>query len=447
VGLARISNTSAGSQTLMVSKDGNTIEWDRTGTVGVLAAVTFDKSTDGQNWTELGAGVRIGSSTNCQLTNVGLPVDSVMYVRARGITPSSSGKSTGVYQSVKLVIVGSTVTGANAVLLPVEGLGATSGRYAWVYDPTTGIYQTVDLSSGLTVNLSKVLGFSPTTGAMLANASSRLINLSTRADVTAAQPLIGGFAITGTSARPVLIRAVGPSLSIFGVTNYLKKPQLIVYDKYSNPIASNTGWKNDATLTAAAVKTGAFPLISGSTDSAILLTLNPGTYSVQVADAGDGSGGNALVEIYDAGDLSDTSARIVNLSGRAVISSQGGTVIGGLVINGNAPKTLLIRGIGPGMAKLGLPNPIADPAIAIYDNSNAVLATNNDWNVSTDPTVPNLDLTNAVINAAASVGAFQLDAGSKDAAMIVTLTPGVYTVQLTGVAGSGTGMIEVYELP
>lgn len=446
VALARISNTSVGSQTLMVSKDGTTIEWDRTGTVGTLEAVTFDTSSDGQTWTELGVGTRIGASTNWQYAKAGLPVSSTVYVRARGITPSSAGTSTGIYQSVKMVNVGSSVTGASTVVLPVQGLG-TSGQYAWVYDPVTGTYQTVDLSSGLVVNLSKVVGYNVSTGAMIANASSRLINLSTRADVTAAQPLIGGFAITGTAPRTVLIRAVGPSLSIFGVTNFLKKPQLIVYDRNSNPIASNTGWKNDATLTAAAVKTGAFPLISGSADSAILLTLNPGTYSVQVADAGDGSGGNALVEIYDAGDLADTSARIVNLSGRAVISSQGGTVIGGLVISGNAPKTLLIRGVGPSMAKLGISNPITDPAIAIYDNTSAVLATNDNWNVSTDPTVPNLDLTNAVINAAASVGAFQLDASSKDAAMVVTLTPGVYTVQLTGVAGSGTGMIEVYELP
>ncbi len=446
VGLARISNTAPALQSLMVSTDGKTLTWARSGTVGVLEAVTFDVSTDGQNWTELGAGARIAGTPNWQITNLSLSTTTTIYVRARGITPTSSGTSTGIYQTVRQINVASGVTGATSETVAIAGLSGSNSHYAWVYDPVTGVYQTVDLSSGLVVNLSKVLGYNPTTGAMVATASSRLVNLSTRADVTAAQPLIGGFAIEGSAARTVLIRAVGPSLQLFSVTNYLKKPELIVYDRNSSVIASNHGWNNDAALTAAAVKTGAFPLIAGSSDAAMLLTLAPGTYSVQVADAGDGSGGNALVEIYDAGDLSDTSARIVNLSGRAVVSSQG-TVIGGLVINGSAPKTLLIRGVGPSMAKLSISNALADPKIAIYDTNDQVLATNDNWNVSTDPTIPNLDLSTAVINAATSVGAFQLDQGSKDAAMIVTLSPGVYTVQLTAVAGSGTGMIEVYELP
>ena len=208
-------------------------------------------------------------------------------------------------------------------------------------------------------------------------------------------------------------------------------------------LAGNTG--GNASLLADFARVGAFPFATGSSDAAVLVTLSPGAYPVQVADAGNGAGGDALIEVYDAGSLSDTSARLTNLSTRGTVTT-GATLTGGLVISGSAPKTLLIRGVGPTLSHYGVSATLADPLLAIYDADGAVVATNDNWSVSSAATA-DVNYDAAVSSAALQVGAFALDPGSKDAAVVITLPAGAYTVQLTGNGGSGEGLIEVYELP
>ena len=127
---------------------------------------------------------------------------------------------------------------------------------------------------------------------------SRLINVSARMNITTGEgTLIAGLAIAGNTAKTVLIRGVGPTLTQFGVTGVLADPQIAVFNG-STAIASNDNWGNDAQVAAAAVQVGAFALTAGSRDAALLVTLQPGSYTVQITGVGNTTG-VALIEIYD----------------------------------------------------------------------------------------------------------------------------------------------------
>ncbi|MCX6951220.1 MAG: hypothetical protein NTV51_03410, partial [Verrucomicrobia bacterium] len=114
--------------------------------------------------------------------------------------------------------------------------------------------------------------------------------------------------------------------------------------------------------------------------------------------------------------------------------------IAGLVIVGNAPKTLLIRGVGPTLTVFGVGSVLADPAIAVFAGGTQI-ASNDNWGTGTNTAAQ-------LVLAAAQSGAFALQAGSRDAALLITLQPGTYTVQVSGVANTeGVALIEVYDLP
>ena len=248
---------------------------------------------------------------------------------------------------------------------------------------------------------------------------------------------IAGFVISGDAPKHVLLRAVGPSLGDFGVQNPLMNPALAVYDSAGTQIASSDDWSGTETAsTAAAV--GAFALTSGSKDAAVALTLAPGSYSMQVLP--NGGSGVALAEIYDA-DTTTTATPLINISSRGFVSSGEGVLTAGFVVQGNAPKKLLVRGVGPALAEFGVSSVLADPTLKIYQG-NAVVAQNDDWGVA-ESGASAAD----VAAAAKSVGAFALASGSHDAAAIVTLAPGTYTAAVGGANGSsGAAMVEVYEL-
>jgi len=129
--------------------------------------------------------------------------------------------------------------------------------------------------------------------------ASRLINLSARAFVgTNANVLIAGFVIAGNSAETVLIRGVGPGLTNFGVTGVLAAPQLTVTDSTGTTVAQNARWGGTAALAATFSNVGAFALSSTSSDAALVVTLQPGSYTAQLSGVG-ATTGIALVEIYE----------------------------------------------------------------------------------------------------------------------------------------------------
>lgn len=456
VGLARIGNTAIATQTLAPSADGKTITWLRTGTSnqrspgGEVVATTFEISSDGTTWSAAdggsGIGSRIGTTSSWQITNVSVPTTANVFLRVRGIVPSSAGKSVGVYETVRMVNLSSPVKGIAMTVVPVVSTVAwDETHYVWTVD-SSGVLHIADIYSGAILDDSSTVLINGSSGRATAASSSRVANLSTRGTVAAGSPLIGGFAIAGTGSRTVLVRAVGPSLAMFGVTDALAVPQLRLYNNSTGAIiGSNNGWNDDATLAATFTRTGAFPFLAGNTDAALVTTLAPGGYSVQVLDGtGMSAGGTALVEIYDAD--SQGTARLVNLSSRATVLANGG-IVGGLVVAGNAPRTMLVRGIGPSLTKYGVTGTMADPKIAVYDGDGVLVAINDNWNTSTLSTLSDTQYANAMASAAKGAGAFEFDTGSKDAALVITLPAGAYTVQLTSTTTtSGAAMIEVYEL-
>ncbi len=432
VGLARLAATSAATSQLGVSANRNTVTWNRGGTAGDVSAVRFEQSIDGRaTWTALGDGVRTGTAGDWQRAGLNLPASGLFYIRARGIAPSGGGTSSGVFESVREFNFTNPIAGAASIIAQVPAQAAAPSL---VFDPVTGVASRATVTMVAGEGTVEILAASaPLASSVGLVTPARLTNLSTRGRVSPANPLILGFAISGTDARRVLVRAVGPGLAGFGVGDALGATRLQIFNSAGTLMLANEGWANATDLTQAAAATGAFPLRAGSADSAAILTLAPGNYSLVVLDPRGGAG-VALAEIYDAG--TGTGSRLVNVSSRGTAGSGEAALISGFVIaGGGATENLLLRGVGPGLVRFGTTGVLVDPAIALYDAEGRLLGTNDNW-VSSIGTIS---------TAAASVGAFALDVGSKDAAVLATLPSGAYTIQVTG-ATSGTGLLEIYEL-
>jgi hypothetical protein len=190
-------------------------------------------------------------------------------------------------------------------------------------------------------------------------------------------------------------------------------------------------------LTTTTASLGAFALADRSADAALLVDLAPGQYSASAGGANNGTG-IALLELYDA-DATGSTARFSNIATRGFVGTGSDIIIAGFVISGEGSKTLLIRAVGPTLASFGLTGFVADPQLALYRGSE-LLFRNDDW------TTGAATATNASV--ATQVGAFALTASSKDAAAVVTLPAGAYTVQVSGAnSTTGVALVEIYEVP
>ncbi|MDP3069729.1 MAG: hypothetical protein Q8N18_05540 [Opitutaceae bacterium] len=273
-------------------------------------------------------------------------------------------------------------------------------------------------------------------------APKRLANLSARAVVGRGdQIMIPGFVISGNESKTVLVRVAGPALTGFGVGGALADPSFTIY-RSSTIVAANDNWSVATNLSAAnkaATQVGAFSFLPGSRDSAALLTLSPGAYTVQVRGVGDTSG-VALVKVYDT-QVNIGSSRLMNIATRAFVGTGGDLLIAGMVVHGSASKTVLIRAIGPALTPFGVGGALTNPRLRIF-RGNDLIGENDDWGGGGAATASRISDT------AASVGAFPLGAGSRDAAVLLTLTPGAYSVQVSGVNDeTGVALVEVYETP
>lgn len=160
-------------------------------------------------------------------------------------------------------------------------------------------------------------------------------------------------------------------------------------------------------------------------------------YSAHVT-TNDSSTGVALLEVYDA-DEAGGGAKVVNLSSRGPVGRGDDIMIVGFVINGTAPKKVLVRGVGPALTPLGVTGALADPKLQLFKGS-TVIFENDNWSAGADAT--------DIANAATSCGASSLPVGSKDAAILVSLAPGVYSAHVRGVGDTtGVALIEMYEVP
>lgn len=273
---------------------------------------------------------------------------------------------------------------------------------------------------------------------VVAQDAGRLINLSVRTNAgDGADPLIVGFVISGGGNRSLLVRGVGPTLIHFGVETPLADPRIALFASAAQ-MAANDDWDlaaNASIISSTATTVGAFPLAAGSRDAAWFDPLSSGNYTVHVAGS-TGTTGVVLMEAYDAG--GGSTARLANVSARRTVSLTNGILIAGFVVKEN-DTTILVRGVGPGLASFGVTNPLADPVLRIFRNQE-LLVENNDWGAGSNAS--------AVAATAQMVGAFALTEGSKDAALRITLVPGAYTAQVSGADdGAGVALVEVYEVP
>jgi hypothetical protein len=271
-------------------------------------------------------------------------------------------------------------------------------------------------------------------------ASSRLINLSVLTSInTAGDSFTLGYVIGGggtSGSKPLLIRAVGPSLGALGISGTLSDPRFELFAG-ATQVSENDNWGGSATTANAMAAVGAFAYMGPtSRDAAVVLSVASGDNSVKISGVGSGTGA-VIAEIYDATPatgFTGTTPRLVNVS---VLKELGAGFTAGFVVGGGGTMNVLVRAIGPTLGTaFGAGGAVSDPHLTLYSGQTAV-ASNDNWGGGA-----------TLASAFSSVGAFALPAGSRDAAVAASLNPGNYTVQVSGVS-SATGLIlvEIYELP
>jgi Immunoglobulin domain/NHL repeat len=334
---------------------------------------------------------------------------------------------------------GIPIPGATNSTLPLTNIGtAQAGDYSVV------------VTSGAGTAESNVATVSVTMDAWLTNLSARAFVAPA---LNPAAVLIAGFVTTGPDEKSVLARGVGPGMQQFGLTDFLSNPSLtITAGSSSGP--TMTGWNPD--LASVFNGLGAFPFAAGSQDTAVVETLTPGPYTAVVSSADKKQSGIALVELYDA-DTGAPANRLINLSTRAFVGTGADILIGGFVISGTSSETVLIRAVGPGLAAFDVPGTLNEPQLQLYDNNperlsagQQIIASITGWGSFpiSGPSPVTAGLQPATAEIMAKVGAFGLAPSSLDAAMVVTLPPGAYTVQVQDAAGStGVALFEIYEIP
>ena len=334
------------------------ITWTRGGSSPQFERVTFESSTDDVNYTALGEGTADG--TNWTLADLNLPIGQNIFVRALG--QYSSGYFNGSESLTESV------------------------RNAFLVGPST------------------------------------FGNLSTRLAVgTGDNVLIGGFIITGTQPKKIIVRAIGPSLALAGV---LADPVLELRDSDSALIASNDNWRSDqeGEIIATMLPPG------DDLESAIVATLpaNDSAYTAIVRGANDGTG-IGLVEVYDLDQTVDS--KLANISTRGFVQTDDNVLIGGLIVLGQDPLQVVVRAIGP---SLPVPGALGDPTLELHDGNGALLAFNDNWRSDQEAEIiatglpPTDDLESAIVR---------------------DLVPSNYTVIVRGVSDTtGVALVEAYGL-
>jgi sugar lactone lactonase YvrE len=287
-----------------------------------------------------------------------------------------------------------------------------------------GVRGTFAEAVGLGMDEVAFLAFQPTP---TTSSSGRLQNISTRAfGHTGDNAMIGGFIITGSGQKKVILRAIGPSLINHGITHPLQNPTLELHDHTGALIASNDNWI-DAPNKQEIMNSGLAP--TNNLESAILMSLSPGAYTAIVRGVSNGTG-IALVEGYDLDPAA--GSKLGNISTRALVQTGDNVMIGGLIMVGPGSDKVLVRAIGPSLAQKGITNPLADPMLELHDGNGTLLASNDNWK----------DTQQAQIQATGLA-----PTNDAESAIVQTLEPGNYTAIVRGKNDTiGVALVEVYGL-
>ena len=255
-------------------------------------------------------------------------------------------------------------------------------------------------------------------------ARQSLLNVSTRTFVQNGENVtIGGFIIAGNKAKKVIVRGLGPSLARAGIAGAMSDPTLQLYNSKGILVGSNDNWTTHRNEVLA---TGLPP--TDSRESAIVTTLQPGNYSC-ILKSKTGVPGVGLFELYD---LDVASSHLANISTRAKVGVGQSVVIGGFIIGGDQPTKVIIRALGPSLARSGISNALQDPKLELHGPTGSLIFANDNWRSSQQQQI-----------IATSIP----PTDNREAAIVATLNPGSYTAVVRG-AGSFTGvaLVEVYNL-
>ena len=279
------------------------------------------------------------------------------------------------------------------------------------------------------------LGPSGTGGKVLklipAPASPAFVNLATRMRVqTGDNVLIGGFILTGSASKKIIVRAIGPSLTVNSqpLPGRLSDPTVTLFDGAGTALFTNDDWMNspqkqeiiDSTIPPTDPK-----------ESAIVATLQPGNYTAIMSGA-NGATGIGVVELYDLDQ--SAPANPGNIATRGFVESGDNVMIGGFIVGGSQNRTVLARAIGPSLTQFGVPNALQDPLLELHDSSGATLATNDNWKSSQESQITATGLA---------------PSDDRESAILSSpLAPGNYTAIVRGVGDTtGVALVEIYQLP
>jgi hypothetical protein len=250
--------------------------------------------------------------------------------------------------------------------------------------------------------------------------------------------LIGGFIITGTDPKKVLIRGIGPSLSSFGIQGAIADPTLELHQGDAT-LTTNDNWKLKSDGSSQQAEIEATSLQPGNDlESVIVMTLNPGAYTAILAGKNQGSG-IGVVEVYDL--AQGANSKLANISSRGFVDTGDNVMIGGFIIgggNGAGTSSVVVRAIGPSLTGFGISGALPDPTLELHDGNGALLVSNDNWKVRSDGSSQQAEIEATSLQPTSDL----------ESDIFSILTPGSYTAIVRDKANStGVGLVEVYNLP
>ena len=270
-------------------------------------------------------------------------------------------------------------------------------------------------------------GLSGPSGLAFTTSTAYLANISTRALVqTGNQVLIGGFIISGTGPKKLVMRALGPTLSRFGVPAALQNPTLELHNAAGALISFNDNW-GDAPNKQQIIDAHLAP--PNAAEPAILATLDPGNYTAIVRGANNTTG-VALVEGYDIDPGS--SSRLENISTRGLVQTGDNVMIAGVIVGGSGSQKMIVRALGPTLSNFGVANALADPTLELRDINGNLIKSNDNWRSTQQAEI---------------IATGLQPPNDAESAIVATLAPSNYTMIVRGVnSTTGVALVEVYRL-
>lgn len=323
------------------------------------------------------------------------------------VTSGSNGKADGLFRSAAMT------TGSFSYTFNDPG----------TYDYFCSFHYAMGMVGQVTVNPGSAPTPTPPASA------AQFLNISTRLNVqTGDNVMIGGFIVTGSANKKVLVRGIGPSLAQSGIAGALADPFLELHGSGGSLLGSNDNWKDTQ---ASDIQATTIPP-SNDLESAIVATLpaNNAAYTAIVKGTNNGTG-VGLVEVYDLDRTVDS--KLANISTRGLVQTGSSVMIGGFILgNRTGAAKVLVRGIGPSLAQAGVTGALADPTLELRDANGALVQSNDNWKETQQAEI---QATNAA------------PANDAESAIVATLTPASYTAIVAGKNGAtGVGLVELFNL-